>query len=73
MSSAASLALMRGNDLGAGHAEPGFGLVLAIDRADLCCVLSPDDDGYSLGATELEKSRELLDLRQLRKLIQKQP
>ena len=62
-----------GDDLGAGHAEPGFGLVLTIDRADLSCVLGTDDDGDALGTAELEEGRKLLDRWQLRKLIEEQP
>ena len=61
-----------GDDLGAGHSEPGFCLVSTIDRPDLSRVLRPDDDGDALGATELEEGRKLLDRGQLRKLIKEQ-
>src|SRR6266568_1452387 len=46
-----------GDDLGAGHAEPGFCLVSTIDPPDLRRVLGADDDGDALGAAELEEGR----------------
>jgi TrwC relaxase len=41
---------------GAGHPEPGFGLVLTIDGANLRRVLRADNDGNALGAAQLTAS-----------------
>ena len=59
--------------LGAGHAEPGFGLVGTIHGTDLRWVLRPDNDCDALGSPQLQEGVELPDRRQLGKFIQEQP